>query len=279
MLGIRKVFRIREILRSETDKKRRCYFLLSLLVLLFLFLGSAERFYSLFVSATFLSLAIYWYDNTDHSFECKTVIKSFLISGITSVLVALLLYDIISSIAFEKRSYYIYKRKFFFFKEKVRVEETVEKEPFLAFLLKTSTSAGPIEEFSKLFAVLLFPATRRFLKKGEKQATITAVACACGFQALENIGYWNDFPTFDILLLRADPAHLVFSGLWGRGLGRLMSGKTDFKGFAWYFIGASLLHSAWNYFASFHAFLFVILAFSVSYAGFYFIVGKGVKNK
>jgi len=109
---------------------------------------------------------------------------------------------------------------------------------------------------------------RKEIKDGQTGLFII-VLCAFGFAMIENIMYFCKYN--EIILMRANPAHAVFSAIWGRALGRWFNKEILFKEFLKYLFYGMLLHAAWNYFASFYDFVFIILFIITSFYGLLFI--------
>jgi len=222
----------------------------------------AEYFigFAYIISSFYLILLTYWYNNSDKTFNWKISVKAFLICGVTSVLLSLcILYPLWDFIGF-----YEVESGWWIFKSK----KIVARDPIIKLLEDSGAIAGPVEELSKLIAVLLIPSVRKSIKD-EKSGTWVSVLCAFGFAMIENIMYF--ISNEKVLLIRANPAHAVFSVVWGSALGKLIDQKISFKEFLKYLLYGMGLHAAWNYFASFHIILFCILFIMVSFYGLFYI--------
>jgi len=212
------------------------------------------------ISSFYLILLTYWYNDSDKTFNWKISVKAFLVCGAISILLSLLiLYPVWDFIGF-----YEIESGWWIFKSK----KIVARDPIIRLLDVSGAIAGPVEELAKLIAVLLIPSVRKLIKN-EKSGTWIAVLCAFGFAMIENIIYF--ISNEKVLLIRADPAHAVFSAVWGGALGKLFVQKISFKEFLKYLLYGMGLHAAWNYFASFHVILFCILFIIISFYGLCYI--------
>jgi len=215
------------------------------------------------IMGLYLILLTSWYENSDNSFDWKISTKALLLCGtITIVLSLYVLYPLWDILGFYKIEINGW------FSNSV---EIVARDPFFHLLDISGAIAGPIEELAKLLAVLLIPSVRKSIKDG-KSGLYIAVLCAIGFATIENIKYFSSFE--EILLIRANPAHAVFSAIWGKALGDWFNQQISFKEFLKYLFYGMMLHGAWNYFASCHEVIFIILSISVSFYGLFWIHKK-----
>lgn len=146
-----------------------------------------------------------WYNNEDNTFNWKVSIKALLFCGAISIALCLfVLYPLWNIVGFYKiqSGWWIFK-----------TEKLIARNP-LAYLFDVSNAiAGPIEEGAKLIAVLLVPSVRKSIRNS-KTGVFIVVLCAFGFAMIENIIYFSMYK--EVLIRRADPAHAVFSAIWGK---------------------------------------------------------------
>ena len=212
------------------------------------------------ISSFYLILLTYWYDDSDETFNWIISVKAFLLCGAISILLSLfILYPVWNFIGFHKveSGWWIFKSK-----------KIVARDPLIYFLECSGAIAGPVEELSKLMAVLLIPSVRKSIKD-KKSGIWIAVLCAFGFAMIENIKYFVKFE--GVLLIRADPSHAVFSAIWGNALGKWFNQQISFKEFLKYLLYGMGLHAVWNYFVSYHLIFFYILFVIVSFYGLFYI--------
>lgn len=107
---------------------------------------------------------------------------------------------------------------------------------------------GPVEETSKFLAVR-FAAYRTRYFEHPVHGLVYASAAALGFASVENLIYVSQFGV-GVMLVRAPlstVAHLVFSSLWGYGLGvHQQSGRTRRPFLLATLAGAAALHAMFN---------------------------------
>ena len=211
------------------------------------------------IASSYTILLTLWYDNSDNSFNSKISAKALLLCGTLSITVCQLLYRLWDIIGFYEveRGWWIFKWK-----------EKFSRDPIFGLLEDSGAIAGPVEEMAKLIAVLLVPSVRKSIKDS-KSGLFIVVLCAFGFAMIENIEYFSFYK--EILLKRANPAHAVFSAIWGKALGKWFNKQISFKKFLKYLFYGMALHAAWNYFANYHGIVFCILFTIVSFYGLFFI--------
>lgn len=102
--------------------------------------------------------------------------------------------------------------------------------------------AGPVEELCKFAAMWLL--CRRHITN-MNSGIFFAALCAIGFAFFENIEYFID--NGNIMLMRGDPAHAVFSSFWGAAYGACRARQLPWHQlwFKWLPVGI-LFHSAFN---------------------------------
>lgn len=213
------------------------------------------------ITSLYMILLTFWYDDSDNSFNWKISAKALLLCGAISIILCrLALYPMWYIIGF-----YEVETGWWIFKSK----EIIPRGPVFNLFEISGAIAGPIEEVAKLIAVLLIPSVRKSIKDS-KSGLFVVVLCAFGFAMIENITYFSNFE--EILLIRADPAHAVFSAIWGKALGKWLNKQISYKIFLKYLLYGMALHAAWNYFAGFHIMIvFWILFIIVSVYGLFFI--------
>ncbi len=80
--------------------------------------------------------------------------------------------------------------------------------------------------------------------KDRRSALYYATVCAAGFAMIENMQYFHSANS--LLILRCNPAHLVFSSLWGAAYGSWIAGNKHFGHFLKYLAYGMGLHALWN---------------------------------
>ncbi|MBI3039230.1 PrsW family intramembrane metalloprotease [bacterium] len=141
---------------------------------------------------------------------------------------------------------------------------------------------GPVEEFVKLFCILVIIFLFN-LEKKPKCVFFTFMASGLGFAFAENLDYYKNYG-FEVLAMRGfltSAGHLIFSGTVGVFLAKALpdafepiSGKV-FRGFSKILLGlmcASALHGLFDLFAfCFSAFQLLAFFFFLLSFGFYFL--------
>jgi len=209
----------------------------------------------------YLFLMVFWYNGRELC--ARTSILAFLLSGGVSILISLLLYPVIGVIGAQER---LVETGVWIFKTTRRVVEY--ENGLLSLLHSTGAIAGLVEEPAKLAALLIVSPVRRLIVD-RRSGLYYATLCAFGFSFIENIVY---FQTFDaVLYIRANPAHAVFTSLWGAALGSWREGTIggiEFLKFLFLGIG---LHALWNFMASTDITLFIITFGATIWLGLSFI--------
>ena len=215
---------------------------------------------SFIVASFYMILITIWYKNLNNSFNCKAAIMSFFVCGGLSIILSLIvLYPLWHIFGF-----YELEQGFWIFKK----TEVVAKNDFIWFFENTGVIAGPVEEFSKLIAVLSIPFIRKSITD-RKSGILYVVMCAFGFAMIENIIYF--VKSEEVLILRMNPAHAIFSAIWGATLGSWIAKEVSIIKL----IGALLLgmglHSLWNYSTELNEFIFLFVFCLVSWKGLFFL--------
>jgi RsiW-degrading membrane proteinase PrsW (M82 family) len=129
-------------------------------------------------------------------------------------------------------------------------------------------TVGPVEEGSKLLAVLLLARRRREFDE-PVDGLIYAAAAALGFAAAENLIYF-EVSDFSIGLISARamtvaPVHVLLSSFWGYALGRKLVDKK--VSLIWWFLASVFAHALYDALAgSIGLFAYVFdVALSVAY--------------
>lgn len=201
------------------------------------------------VEAAFLIMAFYmflitlWFNDADNRLDWKTSTKALLLGGAVAICLSMLIYPIWNIFA-------------------------NDGHPLMKLLTEVDADAGLIEEPAKLFAVLLIPSVRKSITDS-KTGVFMVSLCALGFSMIEDIFYFKG--AGHVLLIRANPAHAVFSAIWGKALGNLFAKKIIMRDFLESFMIGMGWHMAWNWCANLNPFIFVILFIFLSWSGLNFI--------
>ena len=211
------------------------------------------------IASFYMILLTFWYDDSDNSFNWKISMRALLLCGPIAVLLSYVIYALWNIVGF-----YEVETGWWIFKSK----EKAARDPIFYLFEISRAIAGPVEEGAKLISVLMIPSVRKSIKNS-KTGVFVVVLCAFGFAMVENIRYFSLYEQF--MIYRANPAHAVFSAVWGKALGEWFNKQISFMKFLKYLFYGMALHAAWNYFASFHGIIFLILFIIVSFYGLYFI--------
>lgn len=201
----------------------------------------------------YIFLTVFWYKGRELC--ARTTILAFLLSGGASILISLFLYPLIGAIGATER---MVETGLWIFKSTKRVVEY--ENGLLSLLHRTGAIAGIVEEPAKLLALLIVSPVRKLIVD-RKSGLYYATLCAFGFALIENIMYFQAFE--GILYFRANPAHAVFTSLWGAALGSWRSKSISALEFFKFLLLGIGLHALWNFLASTDATLFII-AFGVT---------------
>jgi len=209
----------------------------------------------------YLFLMVSWYKGQELC--ARTSILAFLLSGSVSIFISLLVYPLVSAIGAQER---LVETGAWIFKTTRRVVEY--DNGLLSLLHSTGAIAGFVEEPAKLAALLVVSPVRKLIVD-RKSGLYYATLCAFGFALIENIMY---FQAYDgVLYIRANPAHAVFTSLWGAALGSWREGTLQGRGFAKFLFLGIGLHALWNFLASTDFTLFIIAFVATIWLGLSFI--------
>ena len=207
------------------------------------------------IASGYLFLLSKWYSRSPDRFRCGASIQAFLLCGGVSILLCVFIYPAWTLISTtEVKGWFVNSVEY--------------RNSVFAFVDKTGIIAGPVEEAAKLIAIMLVAPVRRLIK--DRQSGLYYVTlCAFGFAMIENIKYFNAFE--GILYFRANPAHAVFSSVWGAALGSWMAGKMSGVAFTRWLVFGMVLHSLWNLLVGVDLILFAICFVFTSWMGLQFI--------
>jgi RsiW-degrading membrane proteinase PrsW (M82 family) len=211
------------------------------------------------IASFYMLLLTIWYNDSQSQFSWRTALISFILAGGISIFICQIFYPLWDFIFFKQveSGWWIFKSTGLF-----------ARDPFIAVMDYTGAIAGPVEELSKLLAVLLIPQVRNAIKD-RKTGVFYVVLCAFGFAMIENIMYFINYE--EVLLVRANPAHAVFSAIWGSALGSWLAKEISFKKFLKYLFWGMCLHASWNYFASIGSIIFCFIFVLSSLIGLAYI--------
>lgn len=216
------------------------------------------RIIAFIIGTSYVALAALWFNNKNNEFSFFYSLVAFFLCGAFSIALSTsLLYPIWNDVAYEevKRGWWIFS--------------TTEIEPTSQMTLlidRTGVIAGPVEEFAKLIAVLIAVKSKIVSRK---TGVYYVVLCAIGFAMIENFYYFMKYS--EVLPIRANPAHAVFSAIWGAALGSYLANEKAFFSLLWGLVLGMLLHAVWNLFASLNSALFIYIFIFVTLFGLAFI--------
>ena len=218
------------------------------------------------IACVYALLLTSWFNNSEEDISIGYALFALLGSGFLSILLAKsYFYPFWNDLAYKEVTKEVVKN-WWIFSHKEQVTEIIARHSIISFLDNTAIIAGPVEELAKLFAVLML------LKKklvSRKLALFYVVLCALGFAMIENIAYF--FKYNEILFARANPAHAIFSAIWGAALGSWFAGEKSFFHFLWMLLLGMGLHAIWNFFATIDPDIFIFIFILVSWTGLSFI--------
>lgn len=212
------------------------------------------------IGSSFVILVTAWYQPDPPGFDLKLALTAFALSGALSMVLCLsVFYPLWSTLGFDdvQTGWWIFSRT-----------ESQPRHQVIGLLEITGAIAGPVEELAKLIALLIIPAIRRQLHV-VKFALYATLLCAFGFAMIENMAYFAN--ANGLLILRANPAHAVFSAIWGVALGRWFAGQIRLSTFLNYLVFGMALHALWNLTASLSALAFFVVFLLTSWTGLIFI--------
>jgi RsiW-degrading membrane proteinase PrsW (M82 family) len=228
-----------------TSGKSKFYALLAgavALSVMALIIGASDSLLLFFGAAAFLAASVYlflvvhWYDSPQ--FSTRLSVMTFLVCGAISIAVALVVNFIVMSIAMPMAIEKVETGWWFWKETHIRY-----KDNLWMVLAGRGAFAGVTEELIKLGALLVVAPVRKAMKD-RRSALYYATLCAAGFAMIENMQYFHSANS--ILILRFNPAHLVFSSLWGAAYGSWIAGNKHFGHFLKYLAYGMGLHAIWN---------------------------------
>ncbi|MDX8409132.1 MAG: PrsW family glutamic-type intramembrane protease [Mariprofundales bacterium] len=207
------------------------------------------------IAVGFMLLITCWYDNRIHAIDLgAALLTAFLGGGLLTLLIISLLYP-----AWNRAALMGQEADFLLLQQVGNA---------LAAMARLNGDAGPVEELAKLLALLLIPSVRICIDDG-KSGAFYAMLCALGFAMLENFSYL--FDDASSLWWRINPAHAVFSSIWGYALGAWMAKQISATSVILSLLAAMGLHSMYDIAASWNVWLFLLLAFLVFWPGLWMI--------
>lgn len=227
------------------------------------------RIWSLLITCFYAFLITIWYKDSQYDISWFYALIALFGCGLVAVILSVaFFYPFWQDISY-KDVYHEVEQGWWIFKNTQIIKETIPTHPIVPLLNHTGMDAGIVEELAKLLAVI-------FLLKNQihskKLALFYTVLCALGFAMIENIYYFLNYG--EVLFIRANPAHAVFSAIWGYGLGLWLLNERSFL----YFLGTLLLgmtlHALWNLLAVINTIVFIWLFIMVSWHGLIFIKRK-----
>jgi RsiW-degrading membrane proteinase PrsW (M82 family) len=223
--------------------------------------------YQFFAGVAFLIAAVYMFAlvrwNRSDRFESKTSIMAFLICGGAAILAGNFLYYLFSVVAIVEVPV---ENGWWLFKTTRSSYQYINS--LAGFLYETAAIAGFIEEPSKFAALLVVPQVRRSIVD-RRSGLYYATLCALGFALIENISYFQSYQT--VLFARANPAHAVFTSIWGAAYGSWVAKELSIAHLLKFFACGIGLHALWNFCASTDPTLFLITFGATIWLGLGFI--------
>ncbi len=229
---------------------------------------------ALIITCFYAILITLWFNNQEGNLSVTYALIALFICGFLSIILSItFLYPFWNNIAYEEIIREV-ERSWWIFSYTEQIKEKIPKYEIVPLLDKTSMIAGPVEELAKLFSVLLLMRNRLTSKR---IALFYVVLCALGFAMIENIYYFTQHD--EVLFIRANPAHAVFSAVWGGALGSLLIKEKSLVYFLWMLFFGMGLHALWNLFATINHDLFIYLFVLVSWVGLFYIKSQLSKIK
>jgi len=209
---------------------------------------------AIIITCGFLLLIAHWYDDGSHPLDPTVAFTTLLGGGLLTLLIA----DTVLYPAWHAATLMAAN------------DNTLLRwiGSGMAAMEHINGDAGPVEELAKLLALLLIPSVRASISDG-KTGALYAILCAFGFAMLENFSYFSDDAS--ALWWRINPAHAVFSCIWGYALGAWMANALSTTRFILSLLAAMALHTTWNLMASSYPLLFVALFVLVCSLGLWLI--------
>lgn len=210
------------------------------------------------IAGLYVALMALWFDNTNKDFSFFSSLVAFFVCGSLSIVLSIaFLYPLWNDFAYQEvtKGWWIFS-----------TTEIQPRNQLTQIFGLTGMIAGPVEEFAKLLALVVL------LKKrvvSRKTGVYYAVLCAIGFAMIENVSYFVRYG--EVLPIRANPAHAVFSAIWGAALGSYYAREKGLSAVLWGLTLGMSLHAVWNLFASINSPLFVLIFIFVALSGLAFI--------
>lgn len=221
---------------------------------------------ALIITCFYVILIVFWLNDKDANLGVIYALIALFMCGALSIVLSIsLLYPFWDNMAYKEVAREVAKG-WWIFSYTERITEIVPRHNIVPLLDKTAMIAGPVEELAKLFSVLLL---MRNQLTSKKIALFYVVLCALGFAMIENIYYFTKYD--EVLFIRANPAHAVFSAIWGGALGSWLAKEKSFDYFLWMLIVGMGLHAIWNLFAITNPDFFVYIFILVSWVGLSYI--------
>lgn len=215
-------------------------------------------FYTIFI--------VFWFNDTEEDLSIiYALIALFMCGALSIALSTSFLYPFWHDIAYQEIVKEV-EKGWWIFSYTEQIKETVPTHDIVPLLDKTAMIAGPIEELAKLFSVLLLVNNKLTSKRS---AIFYVVLCALGFAMIENIYYFTKYG--EVLFIRANPAHAVFSAVWGGALGSWFAKERSFEYFLWMLILGMGLHAIWNLFATINTNFSIYIFILISWVGLSYI--------
>lgn len=220
---------------------------------------------ALIIACFYVILMAFWFNDGSANLSVVYALIALFICGALSVLITSFLYPFWGNIAYEEVTREI-EKGWWIFSYTEQIKEIVPRHNIVSLLDKTAMIAGPVEELAKLFSVLLL---MRNQLTSRRISLFYVVLCALGFAMIENIYY---FIMYDkVLFIRANPAHAIFSAIWGGALGSWLAKEKSFYYFLWMLIAGMGLHAIWNLLAITNPDFFVYIFILISWVGLSYI--------
>lgn len=219
---------------------------------------SNYRIVAFIIAGLYVALMAMWFENTKKDFSIFNSLVAFLFCGSFAVVLSIsFLYPLWGDVAYREveTGWWVFSSI-----------ENQPKNKLVLFFENSGMIAGPVEELAKLIA-LVGVMKRKIVSR--KTGIYYAVLCAIGFAMIENISYFLRYG--EVLPIRANPAHAVFSSIWGAALGSYLAKEKGVDELLRGLVLGMGLHSIWNLFASMRSPIFIYLFILVTLSGLAFI--------
>lgn len=207
---------------------------------------------SCLIAATYILLITIIFDDSDSPLSWKASVIAFVGCGTVSLILTSCIYPLLD-LCFADNSLY-------------------------SLLEHVDVDAGPVEETAKLLAVLLIPPVRTRITD-RKSGIFYVTLCAIGFAAIENFEYF--YEANEVIFIRANPSHAVFSAIWGAALGEWLAGKGSMRKLIFALLAGMGVHAIWNI-STVSSLVFIPIAILTLYVGTRFIrkeLSPAIKNR